>query len=94
MIVRMVKAYGKRVAGQTEVHTVPDIAAFAALVALRTELDGHIKDAAQALHKGTDDVDGHSWAEIGKVLGITRQSARERFMPADTPPAKEDPRIE
>jgi hypothetical protein len=72
MVRRMVRAYGRRVAAG-------DIEALEGLVALRADLDAQIAQAAAALHDGTDDHPGYSWTEIGRVLGITRQSARERF---------------
>jgi len=72
MVRRMIAAYGRRVAGG-------DLAELEQLVALRTELDAEIDAAARALHEGTDDRPGYSWTDIGRVLGITRQSARERF---------------
>jgi nitrate/nitrite transporter NarK len=71
MVGRMIRTYGGRVAD--------DIEGFADLVAKRAQLDAAIDEAAVRLHEGTPDRPGHSWAEIGRVLGITRQSARERF---------------
>ena len=68
MMSRMIAAHGRRVAG----GNLEDLAE---LVRLRRELDETIDFAARSLH---DDA-GHSWTEIGRVLGITRQSARERF---------------
>lgn len=72
MMTRMVRAHGRRV----QVGNLEDLAD---LVRLRAELDEQIDQAARALHEGTGDNPGHSWTEIGRVLGITRQSARERF---------------
>jgi hypothetical protein len=46
----------------------------ALLVERRRALDEQIEATARAYH-----AEGHSWTEIGKALGITRQSARERF---------------
>ena len=73
MVRRMVKAYGRRVAGDG------DIASLADLVALRGQVDAEIEAAAAALHEGTGGRPGYSWTEIGTVLGITRQAARQRF---------------
>jgi DNA invertase Pin-like site-specific DNA recombinase len=44
------------------------------LVERRRALDEQIAATARAYY-----AEGHSWTEIGKALGITRQSARERF---------------
>lgn len=71
MVGRMIKTYSRRVES--------DIEGFADLVAKRAQLDAAIDEAARRLHEGTPDRPGHSWTEIGRVLGITRQSARERF---------------
>jgi hypothetical protein len=71
MVTRMIRSYGRRVAD--------DIEGFADLVAQRAQLDAAIDEAARRLHEGTPERPGHSWTEIGRVLGITRQSARERF---------------
>ena len=46
----------------------------ALLVERRRALDEQIAATARAYYAA-----GHSWAEIGKALGMTRQSARERF---------------
>lgn len=46
----------------------------ALLVERRAALDDAITATARGLHAA-----GHSWTEIGRVLGMTRQSARERF---------------
>lgn len=69
---RILRAYGRRVADR-------DIEALAGLVSLRNEIDGQIEAAAGSLH------DTYSWTEIGRVLGITRQAAQQRFSrPAET----------
>lgn len=47
----------------------------AALVALRTDLEREITAAVQGLKYG----EGFSWATIGEALGMTRQSAQERW---------------
>lgn len=79
MMRRMMRAHRRRVAN----GSVEDLAQ---LVALRAELDETIGDAARALHQG-DAVDGEapngpSWTEIAKVLGISRQAARQKFAQA------------
>lgn len=72
MVRRMVKAYGARVAAG-------DIESLAQLVELRADVDRHIADAAAALHQDHGDRPGYSWTDIARVLGITRQAARQRF---------------
>ena len=67
MMGRMIRAHRKRVAA----GSAEDLAD---LVALRAELDDAITDAAQALHDT-----GVSWTEIARVLGVSRQAARQRF---------------
>lgn len=64
---RIVRAYGRRVADR-------DIEALAELAALRDAVDAAITDAARGLHGNP-----YSWAEIGRVLGITKQAAQQRF---------------
>lgn len=73
MMVRMVQSYGRRVKAAKNVEEL------AALVALRAELDQVIDESARSLHEPVGDDPGISWTVIGRVLGITRQSARERF---------------
>ncbi len=51
-----------------------DLGALTVLVNLRRELDTAITDAGAELHAG-----GLSYTVLGAELGITRQSARERF---------------
>lgn len=64
---RIIRAFSRRVAGG-------DIEAFRTLVTLRTELDDGMREAVAGLRDN-----GYSWAEIGAVLGMTRQSAHERW---------------
>lgn len=73
MMERMVTAYGKRVAAAR------NVAELAALEALRAHLTAVIDESARALHEPDDSGPGLSWTEIGAAVGITRQSARERF---------------
>jgi hypothetical protein len=67
MISRMIRAHGRRVA----MGNLDDLKR---LVEIRDELDEQIGEAARGLYD-----EGHSWGEIGRILGMTRQSARERF---------------
>lgn len=65
---RMLRAYGRRVAGA-------DVEDLAELVALADVLDDVIADAIAELR-------GHqefSWATIGEAAGITRQGAQQRW---------------
>ncbi|MDT8915775.1 hypothetical protein [Amycolatopsis sp. PS_44_ISF1] len=68
---RIMRAYGRRVANL-------DIEGLKGLVELRDELDALIVDSARKLQdqpKGQ----GYSWGDIGRVLGISRQAAQQRF---------------
>lgn len=68
---RVIRSLGKRV----------DTEALAAFADLRRELELAEAASARALH-----AEGFSWTEIGAVMGITRQAARQRFAtPADRP---------
>lgn len=67
MVRRMIRAYGRRVADA-------DPEDLAGLAALASELD----QAVRAAVHGQRDA-GASWADIGRGLGITRQSAQGRF---------------
>lgn len=62
---RILRAYKRRVAAQ-------DIEGLAGLVALRSELDDTIGEAVATLNG-----QGYSWAEIGRVLGQSRQGAQQ-----------------
>lgn len=44
------------------------------LVAVRSAVDEAIVDAARGLNRF-----GYSWTRIGRILGTTRQAARQRF---------------
>lgn len=63
---RMIRRHGVRVAGA-------DPEDLATLVTLRAELDAAVAVAVAGLRER------HTWAEIAGVLGITRQSAQERW---------------
>lgn len=64
---RIVRAYGRRVAGGD-----PD--ALAALVALAAEIDTATAEGVAGLRAA-----GYSWADIAARLGITRQAAQQRW---------------
>src|SRR5215207_1672929 len=66
---RVIRAYARRVADK-------DIEGLAGLAALRDEVDAAIRTAVDGLHG-----DPYSWADIARVLGITKQSAHDRFGP-------------
>lgn len=64
---RFARALARRAAeGDTE--------ALEELVALRGEVEACIVSAARNLHRFN-----YSWTDIGRVLGMTRQAARQRF---------------
>jgi len=56
-----------------------DLDALADLAALRGELDGHLVDAVAVLRH---EPWSYSWGEIGAALGVSRQTAQERFRKA------------
>ena len=64
-----------------------DIEALAYLDALARELDAMVVSAARKLQAGkaatedTNAIPGHSYAEIGRVLDVTQQTAHRRFGP-------------
>jgi DNA-directed RNA polymerase specialized sigma24 family protein len=64
---RVLRAYGRRIA-------TGDIDALAELDALFGEVESALGSAVLGLR-----LLGYSWAEIGKRLGVTRQSAHERW---------------
>lgn len=66
---RIVRAYGRRVGAG-------DLEALGQLVALRADLDDAITTAVHELNGASW---RYSWAQIADQLGITRQSAYERF---------------
>jgi hypothetical protein len=65
---RVVRAYGRRVSDK-------DIEALGEMAAVQRELDTAMR-AAVAQLQGSGD---YSWADIGRVLGITRQAAQQRY---------------
>ncbi|WP_394620964.1 hypothetical protein JNUCC0626_18275 [Lentzea sp. JNUCC 0626] len=68
---RIMRAYSRRVADL-------DIEGLKGLVELRKELDAHIEDAVKQLQKPKQG-NGYSWADIGRVLGVSRQAAQQRY---------------
>ena len=64
---RVIRAYSRRVAAG-------DIDAISDMTRLADDLDQAIRDAITGLRSY-----GYSWADIGTRLGITRQSAWERW---------------
>ena len=64
---RVIRAYSRRVAAG-------DIDAISDMTRLADDLDQAIRDAITGLRGH-----GYSWADIGTRLGITRQSAWERW---------------
>jgi len=67
---RMVRATSRRVADR-------DIEALAGLQLLRDEIDAEMQRAVDALR--TEEGGGYSYTDVGRVLGITRQAAQQRF---------------
>ena len=67
MVHRMLKAYGARV-GHADMEDLEQ------LVALRTDLDRITAEAIQQLRQT-----GYSWADVGEVMGVTRQAAQQRW---------------
>jgi hypothetical protein len=67
-VTRLLRAISER--------TSADRADLAELIQLRGKLDDAIRDAVHGLR---GEPECCSWAEIGEMFGITRQSAQERF---------------
>ncbi len=65
---RFIRAAGRRVGEEGDEHEL------AKLVALRDELEEAIRVAVVGQRRW-----GRSWAYVGAALGITRQSAQERY---------------
>lgn len=68
MVGRMIRAYARRVAAG-------DPEDLARMLELRDAFDAAIGDAVVGLR----DQWGASWTDIGRVAGMTRQSAREKW---------------
>lgn len=67
---RIMRAFARRVGDQADIEALAD------LVALSNEVDDAIACAVRGLRKANPP---YSWAEIGRVLGITRQAAQQRW---------------
>lgn len=65
---RMVRATSRRVGDR-------DIEALAGLAFLRDEVDAAMVAAVADLREQH----GYSWTDVGRVLGITRQAAQQRY---------------
>lgn len=70
MMGRMLRAYGRRVAGR-------DIEELRGLADFATDADKVLGETVAQLR--TTDGGAYSWTDIGRVLGITRASAQQRF---------------
>ena len=66
MVRRIIRAAGRRAAA--------DENGLEFLAGMETELDNAIRQAVAGCR-----ADGYSWAEVGRIFGITRQAAWERF---------------
>jgi hypothetical protein len=64
---RAIRAFGRRIAAD-------DIDALYDAASLSAQLDHTIKDAVTGLRER-----GYSWADIGLQLGVTRQTAQQRW---------------
>lgn len=64
---RVIRSYAARVADM-------DIEALAGLADIERKVDEALRLAVVNLHAG-----GYSWTDIGRVLGTSRQGARQRF---------------
>lgn len=64
---RVMRAYGRRVADR-------DIGALGGLAQLRADVDEATRHAVDSLR-----VQGYSWADIGRELGVTRQAAQQKW---------------
>jgi len=69
----MMRAYARRVTQDRG-----DIEALAGLVDLSAELEVAMAKAMARAIAGLV-ASGHSWAEIGRALGVTRQAAQQRY---------------
>lgn len=68
MLRRMIRASGRRFAGQADPEDL------ATLLALHHDLDAAAREAVAALRG-----DGFTWESIGQALGVTRQAALMRW---------------
>lgn len=79
MMRRMLKGYGRRVAGK-------DIAELKGLADFAADTERVLGETVAALR--TEEGGAYSWADIGDALGITRSAAQKRFGKYDTAPAR------
>jgi hypothetical protein len=77
MVRRMIRAIPRRVHNGTA-----DVNALTALAEIQMEVNIQMAETVAVLR--SPEGGSHSWAEIGAALGITRQSAQQRFGSADT----------
>lgn len=78
MIVRLIRAMVRRVG------VVGDVEGLADFVRVQKALDGAITEAVTELRKPRGPLEhAYSWADIGRVLGITRQAACEKYSPRE-----------
>jgi hypothetical protein len=70
---RLMRAYTRRVGASGDLDAVAEFAR------LREESEGHLTDMVAMLRH---EPWSYSWAEVGRALGISRQSAQERFAKA------------
>ena len=68
MVGRMIRAYGRRVAGA-------DPEDLAVMLLLRDDLERAIEAAVIGQREGQ----GASWADVARGLGVTRQAAQMRY---------------
>lgn len=67
---RIMRSLGRRVQDR-------DIEGLAGLVALQADLDDQVRQTVAFLR--TPEGGGYSWTDVGRVLGITRQAAQQRY---------------
>jgi len=67
---RIMRAFARRVGDEADIEALAD------LVALSNEVDDAIACAVRGLRNANPP---YSWADIGRVLGITRQAAQQRW---------------
>jgi len=67
---RILRAYARRVGEHADIEALAD------LVALSSVIDDAITDAVRGLRQASPP---YSWAHIGRVLGISKQAAQQRW---------------
>lgn len=68
----MVKIRAQRAAG---IATDGDIEVLSEMVALHDEIEQHIAETVRSLREDH----GYSWTDIGRVTGVSRQAAQQRW---------------